>query len=125
MQFDNVGLLRAGDWNPGDPGYDSLALWHQRGTELDLRIPWAMAGVSDPSSHQALIPLGQFRATSVTIPGIGVTIAASGAPALQAGTVRWQDWQALRYSERIKPGASALRQAFGAVSTPVRQAPEP
>jgi hypothetical protein len=123
MQFDNVGLLRAGDWSPGDPGYDSLALWHQRGTELDLRIPWAMAGISDPSSHQALIPLGEFRATSVTIPGIGVTIAASGGPALQAGTVRWQDWQAVRYSERIKPGASALRQAFAAVGTPVRHAP--
>ena len=123
MQFNNVGLLRDGDWNPGDAGYDSQALWHLHGSELDLRIPWAMAGMSDPSSHQALVPLGEFRASSTTIPGIGLTISSGGNPALQAGTVeagavRWQAWQAVRYTERIKPGASALRQAFNAVSTP-------
>ena len=32
--------------------------------------------------------------------------------------MRWQNWQAVRYTERIKPGASALRQAFNAVSPP-------
>jgi hypothetical protein len=151
MQFDNVGLLRDGDWNPGDPDYDSLALWHRQGTELDLRIPWAMAGMSDPSSHQALIPLGEFRATSTTIPGIGLTIS-GGTPAVQAGTaqastaragtaladrgqgdtvqgntvqgntvqagtVRWQNWQIVSYTERIKPGAGALRQAFNTDSS--------
>jgi hypothetical protein len=152
MQFDNVGLLRDGDWNPGDPDYDSLALWHWQGTELDLRIPWAMAGMSDPSTHQALIPLGEFRATSTTIPGIGLTIS-GGTPAVQAGTtragtaragtaragtaladrgqgntvqgdtvqagtVRWQNWQIIGYTERIKPGADALRQAFNTDSMP-------
>ena len=123
MQFNNAGLLRIGDWNPGAPDYDSQALWHLHGTELDLRIPWAMAGMSDPSSHQALIPRGEGDATSTTIVGIGLTISGGGNPALQAGavkagTVRWQDWQAVRYTERIKPGASALHQAFNAVSTP-------
>lgn len=117
-QFDNVGLLRYGDWTPGDPGYDSLALWHLRGPELDLRIPWAMAGLSDPSSHQALMPLGAFRATSVTIPGIGVTISADGAAARQAGTVTWRNWQTVSYTERMKAGVPALRQAFAAVSAP-------
>jgi hypothetical protein len=118
LQFDNAGLLRYGDWTPGDPGYDSEALWHLHGAELDLRIPWAMAGMSDPSSHQALLSLGEFRASSVTIPGIGITISSDGAPAQQAGTVTWQDWQAVRYTERIKPGVAALRQAFTTVSQP-------
>jgi hypothetical protein len=118
MRFQNVGLLRYGDWNPASPGCNSLSLWHQHGNVLDLRIPWAMAGISDPSSHQAPIPRGQFAASSVTIPGIGITVAADGGPAAPAGTVRWQDWQAVRYTERIKPGAAALRQAFAAVSGP-------
>jgi hypothetical protein len=119
-QFQDVGLLREGDWDPRAPGYDSLALWHLRGTELDLRIPWAMAGMSDPSSHQALIPRGLFRSASVTIPGIGVTVAmgATGAtPATQhVGTVTWANWNTVRYTERIKPGAAILRQAFEATS---------
>jgi hypothetical protein len=78
-----------------------------------------MAGMSDPSSHQALIPRGQFRSTSVTIPGIGVTVAtgASGATQ-QVGTVTWPNWETVRYTERIKPGAAVLRQAFDATSRP-------
>jgi hypothetical protein len=118
MKFDNVGLLRYGSWTPGTQGYDSLTLWHLRGAELDLRIPWAMAGMSDPSSHHALIPLGEFRPTSVIIPGIGVTVAAGGGTAQQAGTVRWHNWQRVSYAERIKPGVGTLRRAFAAVSRP-------
>ena len=118
MQFQNVGLLRYGNWNPASPGYNSLALWRQQGNVLDVRIPWAMAGISDPSSHQALIPRGQFAATSVTVPGISLSIAADRRPAVPAGTVRWQNWQVVGYTERRKPGTAALRQAFIAVSEP-------
>jgi hypothetical protein len=116
MQFDSVGLLRYGDWSPADPGYDSLALWRLRGTVLEVRIPWAMAGISDPSSHQALMPLGEFRASSVTIGGIGITVATDGHTTVPAGTVRWQNWQSVGYTERVKPGAGVLRQAFTDVS---------
>ncbi|HXP18336.1 MAG TPA: hypothetical protein VN840_01705 [Streptosporangiaceae bacterium] len=116
MLFDNVGLLRYGAWTPGRPGYDSLALWHLDGHGLVVRIPWAMAGISDPSSHQALIPRAEFRASSVTISGIGITITGSGLPLQRAGTVHWSNWQSVAYRERIKPGAGALRRAFAAVS---------
>jgi hypothetical protein len=74
-----------------------------------------MTGMSDPSSHQALIPQGLFRATSVTTGGIGVTVATDGAAAQEMGTVRWTDWQTVRYRERIKAGAAAVRSAFTAV----------
>ena len=46
------------------------------------------------------------------------SIAADSGPAVPAGTVRWQNWQAVRYTERRKPGTAALRQAFIAVSAP-------
>jgi hypothetical protein len=118
MQFYNVGLLRYGDWNPVAPDYNSMALWQVRGTDLDIRIPWAMAGLSDPSSHQALIPLGVFKEKSVTIGGIGLTIADDDGPGVQAGTIRWPDWETVRYTERIKPGISALQEAFATVSQP-------
>jgi hypothetical protein len=116
MKFDNAGLLRYGYWSPGTAAYDSLALWHVDGTTLTLRIPWAMAGISDPSSHQALIPKGLFRGTSVTITGIGTTVAASNLPTQPTGTVHWHDWQSVRYRERIKAGAAAIGSAFAAVT---------
>lgn len=116
MEFSNVGLLRYGYWTPGQSSYDSLALWHLDGATLDLRIPWAMAGMSDPSSHQALIPQGGFRASSVTIPGIGITISSDGGSVQNTGTVRWDNWPRVRYQERIKVGAAVIRSAFAAVS---------
>jgi hypothetical protein len=116
MRFFNVGLLRYGSWNPARSGYDSLALWHLAGNVLDIRIPWAMAGLSDPSSHHALIPHGMYRASSVRIPGIGVSVAINGQPAQHVGTLRWSNWQSVAYTERIKPGAEAVRRAFAAVS---------
>jgi hypothetical protein len=116
MRFNNVGLLRYGYWTPGRPSCSNLALWNVDGTALRLRIPWAMAGISDPSSHQALIPQGLFRATSVMIPGIGLTISTGGRHVRNTGTVRWNNWQSVRYRERVKAGAAAVRAAFSAVS---------
>ncbi len=71
----------------------SQALCRMTGRVLWLRIPWAMAGMSDPSSHQALLPEGRYHVASVTIPGIGLTVAAGAAPAQPVGTVRWHNWQ--------------------------------
>jgi hypothetical protein len=84
-------------------------------TELEA-LQMAMAGISDPSSHQALIPQGLFRATSVMIPGIGLTISTGGRHVRNTGTVRWNNWQSVRYRERVKAGAAAVRAAFSAVS---------
>ncbi len=72
--------------------------------------------MSDPSSHQALIPQGGFRASSVTIPGIGITISSDGGSVQNTGTVRWDNWPRVRYQERIKVGAAVIRSAFAAVS---------
>ena len=72
--------------------------------------------MSDPSSHQALLPEGRYHVASVTIPGIGLTVAAGAAPAQPVGTVRWHNWQTVRYRERMKPGVSAIRQAFATVT---------
>ena len=74
MEFQDAGLLRYGSWDPAQHGYSSQALCRMTGRVLWLRIPWAMAGMSDPSSHQALLPEGRYHVTSVTIPGIGLTV---------------------------------------------------
>jgi hypothetical protein len=116
MEFQDAGLLRYGDWNPAQRGYDSQALWRTAGRVLWLRIPWAMAGMSDPSSHQALLPEGHYAETSVTIPGIGLTVQAGTGPAQPVGTVRWHNWRVVHYRERMKPGVSAIRRAFALVS---------
>ncbi len=46
------GILRYGTLDPSAPDYDSLAEWHAnvRTNTIDLRIPWALLNVTDPST---------------------------------------------------------------------------
>jgi hypothetical protein len=53
------GLLRYGNLDPEAENYNSLAGWNANlATDvLDVRIPWALLGVTDPSTYQVLTRL--------------------------------------------------------------------
>jgi hypothetical protein len=110
-EFADVGALRAGRWEPGTG--DSRSLWRVDGEVLRVRIPWAMAGLADPSSRQALVPgeAGHTRPTT----GIGLSVSAGGTTS-QPGRVVWRDWQRVGYRQRLKPGAELVRAAMIAVT---------
>ncbi len=57
-EFQDVGALRRGTWDPDAAGYDSLGTWQvDRGHDtVHLRLPWSMLGMADPSSRTALGP---------------------------------------------------------------------
>ncbi|BDV43095.1 hypothetical protein GURASL_20180 [Geotalea uraniireducens] len=78
--------LRFGSLDPRRSDYDSLADCHVSGTMIELRLPWGLLNITDPSSRQALWidPAGKTRTTT----GIAV-IAGSFSPSgkgLQART---------------------------------------
>ena len=114
VEYDEVGVLRQGVLDPTDPAYDNLATWQLQdgghgGSTVDLRIPWAMAGLSDPSSHQAMATGPTPRA--VTVQRLGVSVGLGGRT-WQTQGVTWQPWQAVRYRERVKHGVAPLARAF-------------
>jgi hypothetical protein len=113
MEFDNVGELRHGTWDPEDSRYDSLALWRVEADTLHLRVPWAFAAIADPSSHRALVP--DAPGQSVLTAGLGLSVAADGATEA-VGTLTWPDWNRVSYRERLKTGADQIRAAMLAVS---------
>jgi hypothetical protein len=51
-----VGNLRHGTTDPDAPDYDSLADWFAAtdGSWIEIRIPWTLLNVTDPSSHQVV-----------------------------------------------------------------------
>lgn len=62
------GVLRYGTLNPASPDYDSLAEWHAnpQSNAIDVRIPWALLYVTDPSRLKVfagLDPDGSVRTT--------------------------------------------------------------
>jgi hypothetical protein len=60
LRYDR-GILRYGSADPKAPDYNSLAEWHAnvQTNAIDIRIPWGLLGVTDPSSFQVVAGLGQ------------------------------------------------------------------
>jgi hypothetical protein len=109
----DISHIRYGDWDPGHSDVDSRALWRLSGSTLFLRIPWAVAGFADPSSHRALVPDAPDH--TIVAPGIGLSVATAG-QTVKAGTLKWDNWQRVGTQERLKAGADVLRAAMLDVS---------
>ncbi|MGD0920677.1 MAG: tetratricopeptide repeat protein [Terriglobia bacterium] len=140
-------ILRYGTLNPASPDYDSLAEWHAnvQTNTIDLRIPWNLLNVTDPSSFKVFAGL-EKDGTVITAETPGFVMAAfsyqplEGArlrpimeqghpvadalPGMAGPTVvqpralkefRWAGWNAARYNLRVKDSYSLLRRAFQAI----------
>ncbi|EMA63641.1 hypothetical protein C470_02690 [Halorubrum distributum JCM 13561] len=142
VPFESVetGRLRYGNGNPESPEYDSLADVHVAPSSdaIELRIPWGLLNVADPSRRRRLADLWTDGLdTYETIESIDVA-AASYVPADAEGTARSLDaptnlthavpgvadgalsslafepptWDRPAYSERLKESADAVADVF-------------
>ncbi|MGI8523597.1 MAG: hypothetical protein ACR2K3_09870 [Nocardioides sp.] len=105
------GALREGTWDPTSPDYDSTSTWRidQAHSIVQLRIPWAMLGLADPSSRLALGEGGP-PAPLVKIPGLGLTFEQDGQQVQLP--FRWPTWNHTTYHAREKAGIDTVEQAF-------------
>jgi hypothetical protein len=120
-EFQKVGELVAGTWDPDSSKYRSTATWqwttntdNSGDARLDLRIPWSMLLLGDPSSHTAAIPV-QGQPVAKDVLGIGVTVF-EATVTTKVGEVQWEDWQKPNYTERLKVGWEALQSAWNDTS---------
>jgi tetratricopeptide (TPR) repeat protein len=142
------GILRYGTLDPQSPDYDPLAEWHAnvRTNTIDVRIPWNLLNVTDPSSFKVFAGL-EKDGTVITAETPGFVMAAfsyrpmegarlrpimeqghpiadalpgmTGPTTIQSRALkpfRWSGWNAPRYNLRMKDSYSILRRAFQAVS---------
>jgi hypothetical protein len=109
-EFYEIGRMIEGNMNPDDADYDSRATWSWNRRTLDMRIPWGMLNLSDPSSKTAFVPVNG-AAEAVPVERIGLTIDTATQPPI-ALEIDWEPWQKAEYRERIKPGMLALSQAL-------------
>lgn len=108
-EYDEVGNLVRGSWDPQAKSYDSLATWRTTGDKtLELRVPWPMLGLADPSSKVAL---GEGNpAQMVTIDKVGLTFHADGASS--SLDFAWPEWNFTGYRERLKAGSEDVEKAM-------------
>ncbi|BFU47684.1 hypothetical protein [Krasilnikovia sp. MM14-A1004] len=110
VELFDAGKLRYGTLNPTEPGADNRSLWVRDGATVTVRVPWALAGFSDPSSLQVLTPHGREPATA-TSPGVTAILSIDHIDQ-STQPFTWQPWQRVYHTERLKPGADDLQRAF-------------
>jgi hypothetical protein len=103
-EIQNAGALRY-----GTPDSDSRALWYLDADDLVVRVPWALLGYADPSSHRVGVPHRGSLSEQVS-PGVGVVVSAAGTDQT-TGEVTWVNWNRPYYTERLKQGAEQFRDA--------------
>ena len=114
-EFFDVGALRQGKMDPDEPGYDSRATWHTDGHTIVLRIPWALLGLADPSSKQALVPLPDRTGETAAVDRIGLTVDVGDQRTRTTG-ITWEPWQRPSFDERIKTGVQVYVDALHEVT---------
>jgi hypothetical protein len=126
------GALRYGSLDPSSATFDTrtdVSIGAAQGT-IELRLPWALLNVSDPSSLRVLhqetaheppfdtVTTDGFRiyafAIDPTHPKRGPLSRLPGAGAA-APPFAWRPWEAPRYRTEPKAGLARVRAAFGAL----------
>ena len=109
-EYQPVGDLVEGSWDPEDKDYDSLATWavDEEHDTVRMRIPWSMLGLADPSTRRAL---GEGKpAPLVEIDAITFDVTAGGSTERLDFT--WPTWTRVSYNQRLKAGADQLESAY-------------
>jgi hypothetical protein len=99
----------------GASGQDLLAAV-AAGDELVVRVQWALAAYADPSDHRVHVPVRRRGAdrpqlTLQRSPGIDLSASATGTDQ-PVGQVRWDRWQRVHWTPRLKQGAAVFRDAL-------------
>jgi hypothetical protein len=138
------GILRYGSLDPQSPDYNSIAEWHAnlRTNTIDLRIPWNLLNVTDPSSFKVLAGIDREGAVqTLETPGFVIAVfsyrpvdatriqpimsqdqtIADALPALKSPTMinagnykyyRWKGWSTPQYFLKPKDSYIMLRKAI-------------
>lgn len=133
----DLGALRRGTQDRQDPAFDSLGEWMDGPGFLEVRIPWTLLHVTDPSSRQVLQDPPDLQGEehqAVATPGFRACLvrlrqdtpsappaAVETLPALRTGTVplpplfTWPTWNQPRWHTFRKKAFGAVREAFAAL----------
>lgn len=113
-EFFDIGRLVEGRWIPEEDDYNSMATWYLDGKVLNIRLPWSMLLLGDPSSKTAVVPVdGSPTAEKVDLISSWIDLGNGPAPLVD---VEWEEWNQAAGTERLKKGAEQVAEAWREVS---------
>lgn len=111
-----TGKLKFGNGDPSKVDYDSLTDFNINGDEVEIRIPWQLLNVMDPSSKMNMDDLYVNGIKPKSMEGFyigGVLVKNEQVVQnLEFNKYDWKKWGIPTYHERLKPSYYILQNAF-------------
>lgn len=112
-----TGKLHYGNGNPKAQEYKSLSDFYFKNGKLEIRIPWQLLNVMDPSGKQQI---SDFRKTQVISPqayqsfdfGFAYRTGAESLKITLGGSYEYNGWNTPTWHERLKPAYYELQNYF-------------
>jgi hypothetical protein len=103
-----------------DPGAvsDQRILIAAAGPVVEVRLPWALLGFSDPSSRKLFVEHPEAATSTEDALPIRVAVVAGDEPVLITAPYSWDPWHEITWHERRKAGSDELARAMRDVSAP-------
>jgi hypothetical protein len=133
FQSYETGVLKFGNGNPVSKNYNSLtdvSISSDKKT-LEVRIPWQLLNVKDPSLREVMDDLWEKGLTgSTTTKGINLSVVTTDNgdikqtfPRMVNGTIpekavylyEWKEWDQPRYFERLKQSYGIMKETYNTV----------
>ena len=113
-----TGALKYGNGNPMQKEYNSLSDFCEKNGKIEIRIPWQLLNVMDPSSKSIMGDLYKNKGIkSEKTEGFyfGAEILGREEGTINMGYFTWKPWEIPTYHERLKPSYYKLQEAFGKI----------
>lgn len=116
-----TGALSLGNANPSHKDFNSLTDFSVTNGNIELRIPWQLLNVMDPSTKAIMGDLYEKQAIEAVGAEdfhIGVAVVKEGQASqepIKMEAYSWQGWEQPTYHERLKPSYYILQEAFAAL----------
>lgn len=116
-----TGKLVLGDANPEHETFNSLTDFAVKDGNVEIRIPWQLLNVMDPSTKSVMQDLyknNSIEAEPITAMNFGVVELKNGETKMEPVKMNpytWDNWTMPTYHERLKPSYYILQEAFKSI----------
>lgn len=118
-----TGKLLIGDANPSHNNFNSLSDFAINGNIIELRIPWQLLNIMDPSTKMAINDFyNKKEIAPLKIKGIYIgSILFKNNVVTENSNMKfyyWNKWEVPTYHERLKPSYYILKKTFNDIKSP-------
>jgi hypothetical protein len=102
--------LPIGSGHPSSPDFDNRTLAAAHGKVVEVRLPWALLGYSDPSSLLLYVAHPKRTTTTLKAGRVRIAVLSNGSALLTTSGYTWDPWQSVTWHNGGRQ-ASTISQA--------------